>query len=164
MRREPRAVATMAMLATSLLVACGADEDEVDHFSGYNKGCYSNNCDYRPGSDYVPPPPPPSTFTFEGCPKTRKDEARTGLTIDEVRALLPGRYRSCTDGTAMAITQSESGALFVDGEPLILGTCGSTSCEAGWGDVVGALRVWSDPSAFSMLVDGVEDGYVRTGD
>jgi hypothetical protein len=161
-RRELAVVGLLAFMSFTI-VACTTleGEDDVDHFAGYNKGCLSGGCDYRPPDAA----PPRAEVLPEGCPQGRSDPALGGMSIADVRALLPGRYRVCSEYyDSLEIILTEAGQLVADGEPLIIGACGKTRCDVQWGPQPGSLQLWADPPAFSFTSGAVVDGFVRLDD
>ena len=152
MRREVFLSLVSAALATS---AC----DSSDEQPGYlvNKGCYPHNCEYRPSN--APPPDDAPTGTRwsppDGCPKSRPNDVRASLTPSEVRAVLPGRYRSCFRDEEIELSP----------ETIVVGACVDTRCDVYWNDEYGSLQLWSEPTAFAFTADEFgSDDWVRVGE
>jgi hypothetical protein len=165
-------VIRFAALTLAIATAACTTEDASDR-SASNKGCLSNNCDYcsfhdcsaTRGEPYDAGPAPPPFFAPNGCPKTRTDASRAGLMAGEVTALLPGLYLSCSRDQTIEITATEDGRLVVHGKSFIVSTCGTAQCDAVWGDDVGTLKIWTDPTAFTFTADGsFSASYVRSPD
>jgi hypothetical protein len=157
---------TCALLVVAHLVACSPDDDA---FPGYtNKGCLGkgSSCgsipppNYPPAEDAKPAYVPPAE-----CDSMRTQSPRTNLTSDEVRALLPGHYRGCSFDVEMGIVLEQNG-LVGDGDRIVVGSCGTSSCEMLWGAAIGTVQVWTDPTTvLSFSGDRTrERNYVRIGD
>ena len=169
MNVRSRTIRIVAVLGAVTLAGCAPDES---HEPPYNKGCPNNQCNQQFNPDVDPDFHPdagafdsrPAFVAPQGCPEKRADRARSGLTADEVRALLPGVYRSCSRDRRVQIYVDSGGQLLAQGEKLVLGACGTTHCELAWGSDVGSLEIWTEPTALTFTGGESSDSYVRTDD
>lgn len=157
---------SLVVTAMLLLVACNAGDDEEEH-QVFNKGCYGKgpNCGFTGESSPAETHPVPQPPTPSGCPAARTDAPRSDLSSTTAHAILPGEWTSCPDGYLLVVSVDANGRLEASGETMSIGACGDGSCAIGWGERgVGALRVWSSPSAFEVVIDGVSTAFVRIPD
>jgi hypothetical protein len=151
--------------ALTQLVACTDDDTKLGQ---YASGCsvkapYCNGVSppaSYPSPDAGAPRPPP-----EACAVMRTQSPRADMTSDELRALLPGHYQACSfDGEIDIVL--ERGSLVANGEQIVVGSCGTSSCEMLWRGEIGAAKVWTDPATmFSFSSERLaESGYVRISD